>query len=262
MGKDAMFAEAWAILRHITVLDVLDILLVAFMIYYIILLIRDTKAYQAATGLALIGVLYLLTVWGRLGVSNRIIRSFINYVIIAIIILFQVEIRRFLTEIGSRTFRRPFALRSLQEKIGDLFQAIEFLSQKKIGALIAIEKEISLSTYADRGAEIDAVLSKNLLVSIFYPHSPLHDGAVIIKGDTIVSAACLLPLPPAHRLKSPLQTRTRHLAAIGLSEETDAAVIVISEETGTVSLAIKGQLERFEDRDAMEKRLLSYLKDR
>ena len=257
-----MFAEAWTILRHVTLLDVLDILLIAFMIYTVLLLIRDTKAYQAAVGLALIGALYLLTVWGRLGVSNRIIRSFVNYLIIAIIVLFQAEIRRFLAEIGSRTFRKPLALRSFQEKIDDLFQAIDFLSQKKIGALIAIEKEISLSTYADRGAEVDAVLSKNLLVSIFFPHSPLHDGAAIVKGDRIVAAGCLLPLPAAHRLRSPFQTRTRHLAAIGLSGETDAAVIVISEETGTVSLAIRGQLERFADDDAMRQRLLGYLRDR
>ncbi|HPW19115.1 MAG TPA: diadenylate cyclase CdaA [Candidatus Aminicenantes bacterium] len=257
-----MLAEAWTLVRHITVLDVLDILLIAFMIYTVILLIRDTKAYQAAVGLALIGALYLLTAWGRLRVSNRIIRSFIQYVIIAVIILFQAEIRRFLAEIGSRTFRRPFVLRSFREKVDDLFQAIEFLSQRKIGALIAIEKEISLSTYADRGAEIGATLSKNLLVSIFFPRSPLHDGATVIKGDTIVAAACLLPLPAAHRLKSPFQTRTRHLAAIGLSEETDAAVIVVSEETGTMSLAIKGRLERFDDIDAMKKRLLDYLRDR
>jgi diadenylate cyclase len=257
-----MFAEAWAVLRHVTPLDVVDILLIGFMIYYVLLLIRDTKAYQAAVGLALIGALYLLTVWGRLGVSNRIIRSFVNYLIIAIIVLFQAEIRRFLTEIGSRTFRKPLALRSFREKIDDLIQAVDFLSQKKIGALIAIEKEISLSTYADRGAEIDAVLSKNLLVSIFFPHSPLHDGAVIVKGDRIVAAGCLLPLPAAHRLRSPFQTRTRHLAAIGLSSETDAAVIVISEETGTVSLALKGQLERFADDDAMRTRLLGYLRDR
>ena len=142
----------------------------------------------------------------------------------------------------------------------EIVNAVVAMSLGKIGALIAIEKEISLSTYADRGAEIDAVLSKNLLVSIFFPHSPLHDGAVVIKGDKILAAACLLPLPAAHNLKSPFQTRTRHLAAIGLSAETDAAVIVISEETGTVSLAIKGQLERFDDKDAMEKRLVSYLR--
>jgi diadenylate cyclase len=256
-----MLANIWNILRHATVLDVLDICFIAIIIYYVLLLIKDTRAYQATIGLLFIAVLYLLTVWGRLSVSNRIIRSFVNYLIIAVIVLFQGEIRRFLAGIGSRTFRKPFALRSFQEKLEDLFFAIDYLSQKKIGALIAIEKEISLSTYADRGVKVDALLSKDLLVSIFFPHSPLHDGAAVIKGDHIVSAGCLLPLPAAHRLSSPFQTRTRHLAAIGLSEETDAAVIVISEETGSVSLAIKGLLERFEDSDAMQKRLLQYLRD-
>jgi diadenylate cyclase len=256
-----MFANIWEILSHMTLLDLLDICLLAFIIYYLINLIRDTKAYQAAIGLLVVGLIYTITVVGKLSVSNRIIRTFINYVIIAIIVLFQAEIRRFLTGLGSRSFRRPFSLRSFQEKLEDLFLAIEYLSQKKIGALIAIEKEISLSTYADRGIRVDADLSKDLLVSIFYPRSPLHDGAVILKGDKIVSAGCLLPLPATHRLSTPFQTRTRHLAAIGLSVETDAAVIVVSEESGDVSLAIKGGLERFTDTDAMEKRLVQYLRN-
>jgi diadenylate cyclase len=256
-----MFANIWEILSHMTLLDLLDICLLAFIIYYLINLIRDTKAYQAAIGLLVVGLIYTITVVGKLSVSNRIIRTFINYVIIAIIVLFQAEIRRFLTGLGSRSFRRPFSLRSFQEKLEDLFLAIEYLSQKKIGALIAIEKEISLSTYADRGIRVDADLSKDLLVSIFYPRSPLHDGAVILKGDKIVSAGCLLPLPATHRLSAPFQTRTRHLAAIGLSVETDAAVIVVSEESGDVSLAIKGGLERFTDTDAMEKRLVQYLRN-
>ena len=256
-----MLTNVWNILRHATVLDVLDICFIAIIIYYVLLLIKDTRAYQATVGLLLIAILYLLTVWGKLSVSNRIIRSFVNYLIIAVIVLFQGEIRRFLAGIGSRTFRKPFVLRSLQEKLEDLFFAIDYLSQKKIGALIAIEKEISLSTYADRGVKVDALLSKDLLVSIFFPHSPLHDGAAVIKGNHILSAGCLLPLPAAHRLSSPFQTRTRHLAAIGLSEETDAPVIVISEETGSVSLAIKGILERFDDSDDMKKRLIDYLRD-
>ncbi len=256
-----MFTNIWEILRQVTVLDVLDICLLAFIIYYLLLLIKDTKAYQAAVGLILIAVVYLLTVWGRLSVTNRIIRSFVNYLIIAIIVLFQGEIRRFLAGIGSRTFRRPFALRSFQERLEDLFVAIDYMSQKKIGGLIAIEKEISLSIYAERGIKVGGLLSKDLLVSIFYPHSPLHDGAVIIKGDNIVAAGCLLPLPAAHRLSSPFQTRTRHLAAVGLSQETDAAVIVISEETGNVSLAVKGGLEGFSDLDVMRARLVTYLRD-
>jgi len=148
----------------------------------------------------------------------------------------------------------------LQEKLEDLFLAIDYLSQKKIGALIAIEREISLSPYAERGIRVDAILSKDLLVSIFFPKSPLHDGAVVIKGDTIVSAGCLLPLPATHRLSVPFQTRTRHLAAIALSVETDAAVIVVSEETGDVSLAVMGGLEKFTDASSMEKRLVHYLR--
>ncbi len=256
-----MLASIWEILSHATLFDFLDICLMAFIIYYVIILIRDTRAYHATLGLLFIGLIYGLTELGNLSVSNRVIRTFINYLIIAIIVLFQGEIRRFLTGIGSRTFRKPFALRSFQEKLEDLFLAIEYLSQKKIGALIAIEKDISLSTYADRGIEVDAILSKDLLVSIFYPRSPLHDGAALVKGNKILAAGCLLPLPASHRLSTPFQTRTRHLAAIGLSVETDAAVIVISEETGDVSLALKGGLEKFTDTNAMEKRLLHYLRD-
>ena len=132
-------------IRHATIGDFLDILLIAAILYSMFLLIRDTKAYQMAIGLGLVGILFLLTQWGKLVVSNRLIRAFINYIIIAIIVLFQGEIRRFLTGIGSRTFRKPLALRSLQEKLEDVFIALEYLSMKRIGALVAIEKEISLS---------------------------------------------------------------------------------------------------------------------
>jgi diadenylate cyclase len=256
-----MFVEALNLLRHITILDILDIVLIAIMIYSLMVMIKDTKAYQAALGMVLLALVYLLTVYGHLSVSNRIIRYFINYLIIAVIILFQGEIRLFLAGIGSRTFRRPLALRSFEEKLEDLFFAIDYMSQKRIGALIAIEKEVSLLPYVNRGVKLDALLSKDLLVGIFFPHSPLHDGAVVIRGDKVSAAGCLLPLPAAHKLAATFKTRTRHLAAIGLSEETDAAVIVISEETGDMSLAIKGRLEHFEDSEAMSKRLMSYLRN-
>ena len=140
-------------IRHATLGDFLDILLIAIILYSIFLLIKDTKAYQMAIGLGLVGILFLLTQWGKLVVSNRLIRSFINYIIIAIIVLFQGEIRRFLTGIGSRTFRKPLALRSLQEKLEDVFIALEYLSMKRIGALIAIEKEISLVAVRRPGDE-------------------------------------------------------------------------------------------------------------
>ncbi len=133
------------------------------------------------------------------------------------------------------------------------------MSERKIGALIAVENEISLENYAERGTKIDAVLSKEILVSLFFPHAPLHDGAVLLRGGTVVAAGCLLPLPAIHALSSDAQTRTRHLAAIGLSQETDSAVIVVSEETGGISLATKGVLQSMRDGDMLQERLLEYL---
>lgn len=227
-----MFTNIKTILSHFTVTDALDILLVAFILYSFFLLIKESHAYQMAVGVAIIAGLLLIARWGKFVVTNWLIKNFITYLIIAVIILFQSEIRRFMTGIGSRSFRKPLGLRSFQEKIEDLFLAVDYLSQKKIGALVAIQKEISLASYADRGTKIDAVLSKDLLVSLFYPHSPLHDGAVIIEGNKVVAAGCLLPLPASHNLGVEFLARTRHLAAVGLSQETDAAVIVVSEETG------------------------------
>lgn len=254
-----MFSNIIGALTRFTIGDLIDILLVTFILYYIFLLIRDTKAYQMAIGLGIIGVIFLITQWGKLVVTHWLIKIFSPFLIIAIIILFQGEIRRFLTTIGSRSFRRPFSLKSFQEKQEDVLLAVDYLSSNKIGALIAIEKEISLKSYTDRGTKIDAVLSKDLLVNLFFPRSPLHDGAVIIQRNKITAAGCLLPLPATHRLAQELLARTRHLAAIGLSQETDAAVIVVSEETGAVSLAARGHLVRGLDKEDLENRLLNYL---
>jgi diadenylate cyclase len=257
-----MFSNTINAVVHFTIVDIIDILLLAFILYSLFLLIKDTRAYQMAIGIGIIGLLYLVTQWGKLVASNWIIKIFINYLIIAIIVLFQGEIRRFLTSIGSRSFRRPLFLKSIQEKMEEVFLAVDYLSSKKIGALIAIEKDISLNSYTDRGTKVDADLSKDLLVNIFFPHSPLHDGAVIIQNNRISAACCLLPLPPTHNLDPEFLTRTRHLAAIGLSQETDAAVVVVSEETGTVSLATKGNLERELDKEGLKDRLLNYLRTR
>jgi len=255
-----MLENILIVLRHMQFTDVLDILLVAFILYSIFLLIKDTRAYQLTLGIALVILFFLLTQWARLYVSNRIIKAFINYLIIAIIVLFQSELRRFFAGIGSRTFRRPLKMYSLKEKLEDIFLAVDYLSQKKIGALIAIEKEIDLSPYAGSGTTIEATLSKDLLVSIFFPRSPLHDGAVIVRGNKIIAAGCLLPLPPTHTLDENFITRTRHLAAVGLAQETDAAVIVVSEETGDVSLAAQGQIEKIPKKEILRKNLTEYLR--
>lgn len=255
-----MLTNIFNALQRFTIGDFLDILLVTVILYSFFRLIKDTKAYQMAIGLAIVGLLFFVTQWGKLTASHWLIQNFINYSIIAIIVLFQGEIRRFLTTIGSQSFRKPTSIRIFQDRMEDLFLAVDYLSSKKIGALIAIEKEISLKSYADRGTQIDATLSKDLVVSIFFPHSPMHDGAVIIRGNKIVAAGALLPLPAVHNLGEEFQTRTRHLAALGLSQETDAAVIVVSEEAGIVSLATKGKLKRGLNKEQLKEDLIRYLR--
>ena len=257
-----MFADVLNTLARFTIGDLIDILLVTFILYSFLLLIRDTKAYQMAIGLGIVGIIFLITQWGKLYVSNWLIKTFTTYLIIAILILFQGELRRFFTELGSRSFRRPIFTKSFQEILEDIFLAVNYLSSKKIGALIAIEKEISLKSYADRGMRLDAILSKDLLVSIFFPRSPLHDGAVIIKGNKVLAAGCLLPLPSSHNLGEEFMPRTRHLAALGLSQETDAAVIVVSEETGTVTLAANSTLKRELSKEMLKDLLIEHLKKR
>lgn len=254
-----MFTNIINAFSHFKIADILDILLVTIIIYYLLLLIKDTKAYQMAIGFGIVGLLFLVTKWGNLFVSNSLIKNFAPWVIIAIIILFQGEIRIFLTTIGSRSLRRPLFMKTFTEKLENVFLAVDYLSSKKIGALIAIEKEISLKSYVDRGTKIDGELTKDLLVSIFFPNSPLHDGAAIIQGNKISAAGCLLPLPARHKLGEEYLARTRHLAAIGLSQETDAAVIVVSEQTGRISLATKGDLNRGLDKEQLKDNLLKYL---
>lgn len=257
-----MFANIANALARFNIGDLIDILLVTFILYSFFLLIKDTKAYQMAIGLGIVGIVFLISEWGKLVVLNWLIKIFSPFLIIAIIVLFQGEIRRFLTTLGSRSFRKPHSLKSFTEKLENVLLAVDYLASKKIGALIAVEKEISLKSYIDRGTKIDGDLTKDLLVSIFFPRSPLHDGAVIIRGNKISAAGSLLPLPASHNLGEEFLPRTRHLAAIGLSQETDAAVIVVSEETGTVSLATKGQLKRGLDKEQLKDSLLSYFQKR
>ncbi|MFW6130977.1 MAG: diadenylate cyclase CdaA [Candidatus Aminicenantaceae bacterium] len=256
-----MFENIIHTLSRFTISDFLDILLLTFILYSLFILIKDTKAYQMAIGLGIIGLLYLVTQLANMKVSHRLIKNFITYLIIAVIVLFQAEIRRFLTNIGSRSFINPLSSKSFHAKLLDLLIAVDYMASKKIGALIAIEKEISLKNYIDQGTKVNADISKDILVSIFFPNSPLHDGAVIIKKNKIAAAGCLLPLPPAHNLGNEYLPRTRHLAAIGLSQETDAAVIVVSEEKGTISLAIKGKMKGNLSKEKLKSLLNDYLKE-
>ena len=223
--------------------DVADILIVAFVIYQALKLIRGTRAMQMAIGLAMVLLALYASQHLPLQTVNWLIRSVLTYAVIAAIVLFQADIRRALSHLGSAPFFRYFA-RSEQvaDTIEEIVTAADKLAKADVGAIIVFEREIGLRNYVESGIPIDAVVSYDLLVSVFQQETPLHDGAVIISEHRIAAAACFLPLTVSPKLDRDLGTR--HRAAIGLTEETDAIAVVVSEERGEISLALEGRIER------------------
>ncbi len=229
------------LLRHNRwILDFLDIALMSVVLYRLLLILKGTKAVQMLVGL---GILLLASVASRyleLYTIDWLVQSFWAQIVIAIIVLFQPEIRRALAHIGEAqflSFTKAEELKSLEE----IVRASISLANKKIGALIIIERDTSLRDFIEVGTPLDAKVSRELLASIFHPTSPIHDGAVIIKGNRIAAAGCFLPITLSSELSKALGTR--HRAGIGLTEETDAIAIIISEETGFISMAMDGKLE-------------------
>ncbi len=238
--------------------DALDIALVSFLIYELLLLIRGTRAVQMAlSGGFLIG-LFFLSEWLQLETVNWLIRNLAAYVVVAIIVLFQSDIRRALAHFGRAPFFRYFErATSTDETLEELVTAATTLSARRIGAIIVVERQIGLRNYIEGGIPLDATVTYDLMATIFQPGSPLHDGATIVQGDRVAAAACFLPLSVNPRVSRELGTR--HRAAIGLTEENDAVAIVVSEETGIISLAIAGDLERGLTADALRIRLRALL---
>ena len=243
------------ILREITdlqvsIADIADILTVAILIYALLVLLRGTRAMQMLWGIVIILGLYLAASSLKLITLSTILSNLLVFLPIAIIVIFQQEIRRMLTAFGStaafRWGRRPGEGPVV---LNELALAVQALASRRIGALIAIERRDSLAGWIDTGIPLEARFSYDLMLNIFIPGTPLHDGAVIIRGEQIVAASCFLPLTTSHELSTELGTR--HRAAIGLTEETDALVIVVSEETGTVSHAKGGRLTRNLTRDTL-----------
>jgi diadenylate cyclase len=230
--------------------DVIDIFFLFLLFYYLILLVKGTKSYQVAVGLVLIGVVAFIASLLKLTAFSFILNNFLTYLIFAII----DELRKILAEIGSK-LKTKYSLTSKTEILDEIINTVVALSLSKIGAIIAIEREINVKNYVNKPVKINAVISKDLLLTIFTPHSPLHDGAVIISKNKIELARCFFPLPPLLEL-SP--GGTRHLAAIGITQQTDCIAIVVSEETGKISLAVGGELTRGLDREGLKNRLLHY----
>lgn len=237
-----------------SVSDIIDIFFLFLIFYYLLLLIKGTKSYQMAVGLLLIGIFAFIAGLLKLTAFSYILNNFFTYLIFAIIVLFQNELREILTEIGSK-LKTKYALSSKSEIKDEIINTVMALSLSKIGAIIAIERDIKVQDYVNKPIKIDAVVNKDLLLTIFTPGSPLHDGAVLIKKDRVELARCFFPLPPLLEL-SP--SGTRHLAAIGITQQTDCIAIVVSEETGKISLAVNGELIRGLDREGLKNRLIHY----
>lgn len=238
--------------------DFADILVVSFLIYEVLKLIRGTRAVQMALGSGVLIALLYASRWGHLETVNWLIRNLFGYLVFAVIVLFQSDIRRALAHFGRAPFFRYFAKpEAAEESIEELVVAANTLAGRKIGAIIALERQIGLRNYIEGGIPLDAVLTYDLLISIFQPSSPLHDGAVIVQADRIAAAACFLPLTVNPKLSKELGSR--HRAAIGLTEENDSIAIVVSEETGRIALVADGQIERGLATDALRTRLHALL---
>jgi diadenylate cyclase len=234
--------------------DVLDILVLSFLIYEVLKLIRGTRAVQMAFGAGALVALFYGSQWAHLETVNWLVRNLVGYIVFAVIVLFQSDIRRALAHFGRAPFFRYFAkVESAEESIEEIVVATGLLSEQRIGAIVAIERQIGLRNYIEGGIPLDAELTYDLLVSIFQPASPLHDGAVIVQNDRVAAAACFLPLTVNPKLGKELGSR--HRAAIGLTEENDSVAIVVSEETGNISLVAGGHIERGLDLDQLRTRL-------
>ncbi|MEK6629189.1 MAG: diadenylate cyclase CdaA [Acidobacteriota bacterium] len=241
--------------------DVLDILIAAVAIYELLKLLRGTRAVQMSVGVGVLVGLFYLARWWRLDTVSWLIRNMFAYVVFAAIVLFTPEIRRTLAHLGrARFFRYLSRSESNKEIVEELVVAATMLASQRTGAIIAVERDIGLRNYIEGGIPLDATTTYDLLIAIFQLKSPLHDGAVIIQGNRIAAAACFLPLTVNPAVGKDFGTR--HRAAIGLTEETDAVAIVVSEQTGRMSLALDGTVERGVDADTLRARLQTLVPQR
>ncbi|MEW5745423.1 MAG: diadenylate cyclase CdaA [Nitrospirota bacterium] len=216
--------------------DLVDIVIVAVIIYRLLLIMKGTKAAQMLLGLGVLLIASFFAKYLQLYTMDWIIQSFWAQVVIVLIILFQPEIRRALAQMGESSFFQNITVAEELKSLEEIVRGTIALANRKVGALIVIEREVSLKDYVEMGTQLDAKVSKELLLSIFHPTSPIHDGAIIIRGNRVVAAGCFLPITLGSEVSRALGTR--HRAGIGITEETDAVAIVVSEETGTISVAM------------------------
>lgn len=261
------FQAIIAIVKTFTFSDAVDIVLVSIIIYSLFKLLRQTRAGQLVKGLAILGIAFALSVVFKLTMINVILTTVFEFAIIILVIVFQPELRRALEHLGRSNFKNVNFFSSMAKTdeviakkakaISDVADACTVFSHSKTGALIVFERETMLTEISDTGTKLNSDTSVALLGNLFYNKAPLHDGACIIRDGSILSAGCILPLTDNKRLNSALGTR--HRAAIGMSEESDAVIVVVSEETGIISLAVEGKLIRELNRKQLADKLTAYL---
>ncbi len=233
----------------ISFINIIDILVVAALIYKLFLWIKGTRAVQLLKGIVVLLVATTISNWLGLNTINWILKNIRTMVVVAIPVVFQPELRRALERLGrGKFFARPLVFLGIEDTtriINEIIRAILVMAKNKMGALIVIERETGINDYIETGVKLDSVISAEFIINIFIPNSPLHDGAVIVRGDRIAAAGCFLPLTENPDLSKELGTR--HRAAIGITEISDAITLVVSEETGTISVAHEGKLTRYLD---------------
>lgn len=251
-------AKFWEFLSFISIID---IILVAVVFYKLIMLIKGTRAVQLLKGLAVLLVATTVSRWAGFYTINWLLEKTLTMVFVALPVVFQPELRRALEQLGrGKFFARPIQVLGFEDRtrlISELVKATQVLSKNKIGALIIIERETGINDYLETGTSLDALVSSELVINLFIPKSPLHDGALMIRGDRIVAASCFLPLTESSGISKELGTR--HRAAIGISEVSDAVAIVVSEETGVISIANDGALIRYLDEKTLRENLVELL---
>ena len=243
------------VVRHLGWVEVIDVAVVAFVLYQMLRLLRGTQGTQILVGLVLLAVVGVLATQLNLLLLSWLFKNAGFFILIGVIVMFQPELRRALDQIGRLgKLGRPlsgYSTRLYSQAISEAIRAVERLSVRKNGALIAFERDVGLEDYAATGVRINGEISAEFLQSIFYPNSPLHDGAVIVRGNRIIAAGCLLPLPEEGVVRERLGTR--HRAALGLSLASDALVLVVSEETGAISVIEEGKITRNLDGDSLRR---------
>jgi uncharacterized protein (TIGR00159 family) len=240
-----------------TWVDVLDILIVAFLVYQLLQFIRGTHAVQMALGGMVLVLVYFVSQWFNLEAVNWLLRTFLPYVVFGIIVVFQAEIRKVLAHLGKPPLLGAFGSQRTEEVVDEVVLAATSLAAQRTGAIVVLEREMGLRAYIETGIGLDALLTYDLLISIFNPGTPLHDGAVIVQGNRLAAAACFLPLTVNPELSR--QLGSRHRAAIGVTEDTDAVAVVVSEETGTISVVVGGRIRRDLDGRSLKWALLEAL---